>query len=714
VIPISLGPVPSGISGACAIDPFETDNLLDATQRHFSMDWNTVVAGPETVSTTSLGPHAVDTPSHPPLSADGQSGDGENMAGDVLIRNYLAPPGQQNQVQAPYVIVRDVNTGCPYPVSWLTTGGNNWVYAPAPQQAQPNCSTSNGNTPGAGCGAIFSTVDLSCPPTHPGCGVPNWLDTNQQSLHSNFTQITPQGCYTNGNTVNDLAWVRSPEWVGRPGPDDSYLSAAVSATDLTYAANHVKALMLQFQLPDMPAIPCAVGQGCSLSGNEQLRYLSLSFVQQQSSAGVAPLAMDPDGIQPLITSSGSTIVSVADSAFCSNSGCTIPVSCLPGSPCYVSLVVGIGPSVAGVNGGALTCVTTGGFAPALNSSGTCAVRSGGGYTVLDLSQFTAAAGCTTACFSTTQNLQIVMRETLPNVGNFACSGSTAPFSAAEYTPAGGSMGPYVPQISQVVPAALPSPAAAPTLPPASACGALPSSPPVLTTAAVTLSAGSPVQWPTFWPGTDQMAPPQTLACPPSYSPNQPTAPTINFITSLLPAEDWSNCPYPGPTQACNYAYALQTQTDAYAGGLQPPLALTVVGSGFGYLPEILPYVVRSSYYLEIRDDMSGGGTWDTGSGGASCEMYIANWTDTTITVIGNLPIKAYNAYYGNVPAYYLSPLTDASPLTLFPSPYHYNIQGCPIGNGDTLTVSVTNPQAGGSPAASSICVGTPGIGACGS
>jgi hypothetical protein len=284
VIPISLGPVPSGISGACAIDPFETDNLLDATQRHFSMDWNTVVAGPETVSTTSLGPHAVDTPSHPPLSADGQSGDGENMAGDVLIRNYLAPPGQQNQVQAPYVIVRDVNTGCPYPVSWLTTGGNNWVYAPAPQQAQPNCSTSNGNTPGAGCGAIFSTVDLSCPPTHPGCGVPNWLDTNQQSLHSNFTQITPQGCYTNGNTVNDLAWVRSPEWVGRPGPDDSYLSAAVSATDLTYAANHVKALMLQFQLPDMPAIPCAVGQGCSLSGNEQLRYLSLSFVQQQSSS----------------------------------------------------------------------------------------------------------------------------------------------------------------------------------------------------------------------------------------------------------------------------------------------------------------------------------------------------------------------------------------------------------------------------------------------
>jgi hypothetical protein len=43
MVPISLGGVPSA-SGACAIDPDEEDNLIDATQRHLSMDWNTVAA----------------------------------------------------------------------------------------------------------------------------------------------------------------------------------------------------------------------------------------------------------------------------------------------------------------------------------------------------------------------------------------------------------------------------------------------------------------------------------------------------------------------------------------------------------------------------------------------------------------------------------------------------------------------------------------------
>lgn len=46
VVPISLGSVPSGsgIWPGCGISPFEQDNLLDGTQRHPSMDWNTVVS----------------------------------------------------------------------------------------------------------------------------------------------------------------------------------------------------------------------------------------------------------------------------------------------------------------------------------------------------------------------------------------------------------------------------------------------------------------------------------------------------------------------------------------------------------------------------------------------------------------------------------------------------------------------------------------------
>jgi hypothetical protein len=45
--PVSLGAIPSSTNSGCQIDPFEEDNLLDATQRHTSMDWNTVVQGSE-------------------------------------------------------------------------------------------------------------------------------------------------------------------------------------------------------------------------------------------------------------------------------------------------------------------------------------------------------------------------------------------------------------------------------------------------------------------------------------------------------------------------------------------------------------------------------------------------------------------------------------------------------------------------------------------
>jgi hypothetical protein len=69
VVPVSLGAIPGPTTANdppgtviphCAIDPFEGDNLLDATQRHQSMDWDTVVQAP-------LAPdvlHPVDTATH--------------------------------------------------------------------------------------------------------------------------------------------------------------------------------------------------------------------------------------------------------------------------------------------------------------------------------------------------------------------------------------------------------------------------------------------------------------------------------------------------------------------------------------------------------------------------------------------------------------------------------------------------------------------------
>ena len=703
LIPVSLGAIPatgSPTSRVCSINPYEGDNLLDATQRHYSMDWNTLVQGSESAAPPSTA-HVVDNPAHT----------AGNTAGDVLIRNYL--PLSPDDVPAPYVILRDVATGCAY-YNPATYSGNSGLFYTG---AKEDCT---GSSPDPSCEAIVSTVDLSCPPGSPQCSNPStsWLDTSQQALHTKYTEVTPQACYASGSSANEVAWVRGPEWVGRPGPDDSYLGAVISATDLQNAAGSAKAIMMQFQLPNMPDTPCA--SGCSLSGNEQLRYLSFSFVQPQST-GAEPLAMNPDGIDPLASSSGSTIISLADSAFCTNSDCTTP-ACAGSTPCYVTLIVGVGPSVSGVSG-TTTCWTAGVASGYVPPSPACAVEQGRGYTVLDLSQFTTAAGCTGACFSTSQNLQIVMRETLPNAQStaqpapFNCSGQEVPFSTAEYTNAdllgAGLMGPYVPLVRPRVisgSTGLPVHAPTPALPSASQCGVLPSAPPLLTPNTALSLPSNVVQWPTFWPQTPASA--QSLYCGLG---SQPTSPTISFAASLLGTEDWPTCTSPG--LICNYVYALPDQTDAFTTPTLPPLPVDIVGSGFGYLPEVLPYAVQSSPYIEIADNGvgNGGSAWDTGAGGtggASCQIYIANWTDTSISVLANLPIDAFNQYLVGT---YLSPISDASPLTFFPNhatPTPYNVQNCPLSNGDTLTFLVTNPQSGITSSSFPVCVGSPGIAAC--
>jgi hypothetical protein len=81
--PVSLGAIPNSTNSGCQIDPFEGDNLLDATQRHTSTDWNTVIQGSENGEPPS-GTHIVDTASH--QSAGGTNADGENMAGEVVVR----------------------------------------------------------------------------------------------------------------------------------------------------------------------------------------------------------------------------------------------------------------------------------------------------------------------------------------------------------------------------------------------------------------------------------------------------------------------------------------------------------------------------------------------------------------------------------------------------------------------------------------------------
>ncbi len=115
VVPVSLGSVPN-VTGGCQIQPYEEDNLLDATQRHISIDWNTSIGTTPGVNDYLLA-HIVDDPDHTTSP---------NTAGAIVVRDYLAPgaycltgasscvPTNPPTSTPPYLIVRDVNSGCPY------------------------------------------------------------------------------------------------------------------------------------------------------------------------------------------------------------------------------------------------------------------------------------------------------------------------------------------------------------------------------------------------------------------------------------------------------------------------------------------------------------------------------------------------------------------------------------------------------------------------
>jgi hypothetical protein len=213
-----------------------------------------------------------------------------------------------------------------------------------------------------------------------------------------------------------------------------------------------------------------------------------------------------------------------------------------------------------------------------------------------------------------------------------------------------------------------------------------------------------VQWPTYWQQLSSCTTPQTLCC--SNSIVQPKTPTISFAASLLSLEDYSTCGSPGPS--CNSIYALSTQSDAFNTATPPPLPVTIVGTGFGYLSQTLPIAVSDSSFVLVSNDGAVSGTpWNTNTG--SCQMYIANWTDTSISLVANIPIGE-----ADLDSQTLSPLSDVSPLTFFSTSADNPVWNCKVANGDTLTFKVTNPQNAGAGWSGPIsaCVGMPGMQAC--
>jgi hypothetical protein len=708
---ISTGPFPDS--------SFEGDNLLDATQRHQSMDWNTVLQSP----LAPAGLHVVDNASHGV----------PNTAGEIMVRSYLEPAvtcsapnscSQPQTVQPPYLFVRDVYSGCAYPAQWIM---NNALVSTASLPGGQSCNA--GTCPTDGTAFLAIGADPSNPNTDSSYYA-DWLSQGQQGDHTAFTQVTPQACYANGNPptgtplptsaspnfYNKVAWVRGPEWVGRPGPDDAYIAGQISPTELqTMEAGSERVIRMQFLLPTMPMIPCT--DGCSLSGTEPLRYWSLSVVQPTATGEV--MQLDPDGADNS-SASAETLVSLADTAF--TPGVTGDV---PGN--FITLLVGVGQNMSSLTSGATPALE--GAEPVTNPAKTAYTvlnNASNGYTYLDLSQFpTCTEELTTGCFSNQEPLQLVIRTTLPNTrtgATFGCSGFAVPFNTAEYTNTSngaGLMGPYVPLVDYVnIQTGLPSQAntSSSNLPSASNCGKLPGGP-TLNGSAGTIVYGNPdkvTQWPTYWPSTTYPAP-QSLTC----GTQTPPSPSFYFATSQWPysveasnsslecTAAWANC-----TSVTAQTLPAAEQTEG-----QPPLPITLVGTGFGYLqqyqvpdngplefdlPFIPPAGYASSQYLAVQDERSGTPVWNT-IDNPSCQVYIANWTGTSVSFIVGVPVDASDQY-----GVALSPLNDLSPLSFFyengSGTIGTNTMNCSISPGDLLTFTVTNPESGNSSSTPQACV----------
>lgn len=259
-VPINFGGAPGALQTGCMMNGFNVDvNALDAAHRHQGMNWNTdpgVFQAPQ-----NFPLHIVDTPerTNPP------------RAGYITIRAYVdITTGPQTP---PNLIVRDVASGCAYPAAYA-------------QQ----------------------TLQIVAPDRNTGT---SWLDGTQEHSHSVYDNVylAPQ-CYGT-DPRNALSWYRGIEFVPGGNPYSSFIKANIPSglPDALAAAGEV--MRFRLRVPAPPPTPCT--NGCWRSGDEQIRYTSLSFLNPGSS----PLAslvdnafvQDANGYATLIVGTGAAIPS---------------------------------------------------------------------------------------------------------------------------------------------------------------------------------------------------------------------------------------------------------------------------------------------------------------------------------------------------------------------------------------------------------------------
>jgi hypothetical protein len=343
---IHLGGSPGTQQKGCMMTGYNIEaNAMDGTQRHPYINWNLeapfIQAG--------NGVHDVDTPTH----------SNPNNAGVVIIRSYLDLTAATSAT-LPHVIVRDVASGCAYPSAYVM-GTMNVVTA----------DSATGNT---------------------------WQDQAQVQEHSVFANWQATQCWGVIHPYSDVQWLRQNEYTAGANPDAAYLIANIPAGLPQTLFNAGEVFLIQFRVPTTPPTPCV--NGCSRSGNEQMRYMSISF----QTPGANTLASLPDSCPPNPLAPCAPLVQDAYG--------------------NVNLVVGTGvpqpPQVTAANG----------------------------YTWLDLSKIP----------NYLQLNEIAIRHILPSSW-FNCGTQVVPFKTGEATGGNnGVMGLYSPWITEPVATSLPAPA----------------------------------------------------------------------------------------------------------------------------------------------------------------------------------------------------------------------------------------------------------------
>lgn len=188
-------------------------NILNASQIHSGLTWLGYPGLPEGFPVHEIG---------------------ANEAGELEVRRYIDLPKTPIET----VIVRQLSNGC------------------AISAAQA---------------IALNIISTSQPNPSP------WLHEDQITAHQEFSeQIQPELCYYPTDPLSSASWLRTRDYVPLDNTAAAGIQATVQPTWLQSLLKGQRFIRVQFPMPTVPDTPCTNG-GCSLTGNENLRYFSLSF-----------------------------------------------------------------------------------------------------------------------------------------------------------------------------------------------------------------------------------------------------------------------------------------------------------------------------------------------------------------------------------------------------------------------------------------------------